>query len=72
MASDEEMLKKWLKNQKEKSFENGIKAACEYIFTVCEHNSMPVVSLYGNDNFYVSIDEVKDAINKCKKHYNLV
>lgn len=72
MANDEEMLKIWLKNQKEKSFENGIEAACKYILTFCYHKSAPVAFSCDDDTFYVSMDELKSAINLCKIHYDLV
>ena len=39
--TDEEMLKKWLFDKENKSFENGVAYACEKILNRCKHESMP-------------------------------
>lgn len=62
--ADNEMLEKWLSNVKEDSFQMGIKYACEKILSRCKAESMPILLSDGDDNFYISIDELKTIIKQ--------
>lgn len=62
--SDQEMLKNWLKGKEEKAYEEGIKYACETLFHSCECYSTPALMSYGDDTFYVSMDEIHGEVNR--------
>ena len=63
-TNDDEILKKWLSNKEEKTFENGIKFACEKILNKCNAVAMPVCLSIRDSTFYVSIDEIKEIIEQ--------
>lgn len=65
--SDEEMLNKWLSNQKQHAFELGVAYACEHIHNKCSHAAMPILVSQGDTTFYISIAELLDAINETKR-----
>lgn len=66
--TDEKMLEKWLSNKENKAFENGIKYACEEIVCRCERQSMPILLSDGDDNFYISMEEIKEIIGIVNKN----
>lgn len=65
--SDEEMLKKWLSNKENEAFLSGVKWACEQMLNKCDRQSMPILLSEGDDNFYISMEEVKKAINTVRE-----
>ena len=62
--TDNDMLKKWLSNVQEDSFQKGMKYACEKILNRCKAESMPILLSVGDDSFYISIDEIKTIIKE--------
>ena len=61
---DNRMLEEWLSSIKEDNFQMGIKFACEKILNECKAESMPNLMAYGDDKFYVSVDEIERIIVK--------